>query len=152
MLKEFIEDGGYALVGQNLVGFDAAVLMHEFDRHKCKNFVFNSAPIVDVGVAYKAYQLHDRRAANEGFWAYFRRVRAIRAKGVKWSIVHCMKMFHLPVDSTHAHNAEYDCMCAHQVYEKMREQEIIEKVLWPGRYEHEQSGARQAAFRPGGGV
>ena len=156
-LQVFVEDGGYALVGQNLVGFDAGVLMAEFDRHHCKNFVFNAVPIVDVGVSYKAYQLSNVRAYGESFWSYYRRIQSIRAKDVKWNIKYCMEMFNVESDPKQLHNAEFDCICVQMLLEKMREHGIIESVLWPGRdtdgraATSARTGA-SATFRPGGGI
>jgi DNA polymerase III epsilon subunit-like protein len=131
VLKEYAtlfgdaKDGGYYYLGHNALNFDIPFFQAHFTRWG-PQFNFDSALVVDTGLMEKAAQLNFYPWPGESLVDFYARVYNWKKKGVFWSLDrNCVPKYKLDLihglDMTKAHDAGFDCILTHHLFEHYRE-------------------------------
>ena len=117
-------NAGKFIVGQNILNFDVGVFADTTQEWLGKRFEIPGDRVIDVGVFEKARQLAEMPRKGETLVDYQRRIRSIKAAGVKWSSTHCCEVYGLNekygLDAVDMHSAGFDSMLCHLLLEEMR--------------------------------
>lgn len=108
------------VVGHNLASFDIPFLEFEFGL-KGIDHKFDAERVMDTGMMVKAMRMspHCIPEDHESRRSYFMRIREARSR-VKWNLAECRALFNLqPTVSGSEHDASFDCMLTHLLYEKL---------------------------------
>lgn len=113
---------GCMFMGHNMVSFDAPFLAADCERHD-QDFRIAPNEYIDTGMMFKASQIRLTPGNHEDLHAFFCRVKDYRSHA-RWNLKLATQM--LNVDTKHdldldkAHDAGFDCMMTHYVFEEMR--------------------------------
>lgn len=121
--REFSEFIGstFALVGHNIVGFDAMFLSTHFLTHKLP------APAairyIDTAMLYKARKLNEDQKYFETHYEFAKRIGQIRAFGVKYNLALCCQELGIDTSAFQAHRADSDIEMTNLIYKH-----FVEKI------------------------
>ena len=134
--EAIIEYGTGWMMGQNFT-FDTQSLNSTFKHAGMEPIDFSEMQFIDVGVTFKAHRLRHEwdwgakaQRGNRDLNAFYSHIKAQRTTGLKWNIDYCMNHFEVEAKKRGDHDAGEDCKLTHLIYEKMREQGIIEEILF----------------------
>jgi DNA polymerase III epsilon subunit-like protein len=124
IFEETKSRGDY-LLGHNALKFDIPFFQAHFTAWG-PQFTFDTAIVVDTGLMEKASQLNWFPGPGESVEDFFRRVYDWKKKGVFWSLDrNCVPKYKLDVahglDMGKAHDAGFDCVVTHHLFEHYRE-------------------------------
>lgn len=115
---------GAFFVGHNAWCFDVPLLETMFCRLNIPEFKFGSMEVLDTGGMEKAIQIDRPPFPDETMEGYFKVIEGIWAKGVRWSMAHCITKYdfvkRFGIDPDQTHQAEVDAYCCHLLYEEHR--------------------------------
>ncbi len=104
--------------GHNLFGFDIEFLRQECRR--CGVVIPDCRGFIDTAALFKGLQLGKLPDANEIAESYAKRILAIRARGVKYSIPTCLSTLGIQVDMASAHDAGHDAYVTHLILQLLQ--------------------------------
>jgi DNA polymerase III epsilon subunit-like protein len=128
MLREAKARGDHYM-GHNTF-FDIPMLEGHFDDFG-PSFTLDKSIVIDTGVMEKAHQLNVFPNQGESIQDFFRRIRRKRTPGIYWSLdSFCIPKYQLDtkhnLDVKQAHDAEFDCVVTHLLFEQFRELSVNE--------------------------
>jgi hypothetical protein len=114
------------LVAHNGYHFDARILRSHFGHFLGTDFEVGDDEMFDTGMVEKASQTNLVPWSGESIKHWSKRVQADRARGVRWSLDKtCVEKYALDVnygvDTADAHDAGYDCVVTHFLFETYKE-------------------------------
>lgn len=117
---------GDAFVAHNAWAFDIPMLHAHAGRFASGAFQFLPDEVYDTGVMEKANQMYAFPRQGETRQAFYKRIHAARMHGVTWSLdSYCMPHYGLiekyGLDASKAHDAGFDCLATHHLFETFRE-------------------------------
>lgn len=119
MLRSHFKKGGH-LVGMNLFTLDIPILQIVSEELFGTSFSVPEDQVWDAGAIEKGRLANILPKKNESLTAFFRRVVATRASGVRWSLGVCADRYGLKANSSFLHTALYDALLTHRLLERHR--------------------------------
>ena len=118
---------GACIVGHNFCDFDMPFI-ECFARKNGVELTFDRNRLFDTGCFFKAHKLGVEWDGErfESVYDWFIWIKSIRKRGLKWAVHVCLKDLKLDqkynLDTAATHDAGFDALCEHYIYEYYREQ------------------------------
>ncbi len=132
LLREFVKVTmalpGAAVIGHNFARFDLPFIEHQSLRAGIA-LEFDRSRVVDTGALFKAGAIGAVPDDTISSWEWFCQIRDKRCKGVLWNLAFATKKYGIAekhgIDLAGAHDAGFDCLMTHHLYQAMREELLV---------------------------
>ena len=123
------------LLGYHTRSIDLPFIQVLWAQHFNRDVFLPMRRLIDVGVAIKAAQIGRTMITDESPDMFMRRVTAVAAKAIYWSVKYVTEQFHLNLDSDELHDALTDCKVLGMIWDVIAHQGMTDerKQQWHDR-------------------